>query len=266
MAIITPSALLAQAQVIKDEINAGANTKTRVGDMIIDFIESVYDTIQNLNIGGGDLSETDIDSLAKLNAIVADATLVSVTLANLTTTEKGSLEGAINELKTTVDNLDASSIGLGNVNNTSDNDKPVSTAQATADNLRLLKSANLSDLSSVNASNNNLLENNTTGSVTHTVDGADRAISFNGVRKFTLTLDNNIDELSFTNLPDSSEFIPAVLTINQNATVGYNIASILNLENTDDVFPDMSYDPGTTSIFYIYKTTTGVRVIGFGNV
>lgn len=37
-------------------------------------------------------------------------------------------------------------IGLENVDNTSDADKPVSTAQATADNLRLLKTANLSDV------------------------------------------------------------------------------------------------------------------------
>lgn len=37
-------------------------------------------------------------------------------------------------------------IGLGNVDNTSDVNKPVSTAQATADGLRNLKSANLSDV------------------------------------------------------------------------------------------------------------------------
>ena len=130
----------------------------------------------------------------------------------------------------------------------------------------LSQSSNLSDLLNIDVSNNNLLENNTTGSVTHTVDGADRAISFEGIRKFTLTLDNNIGALTITDLPDSAEFIAVLLTIVQNATVGYNIASILNLKNTDDVFPDMSYEPGTTSIFYIYKTATGVRVIGFGNV
>lgn len=37
-------------------------------------------------------------------------------------------------------------VGLGSVDNTSDAAKPVSTAQATADNLRLLKTANLSDV------------------------------------------------------------------------------------------------------------------------
>lgn len=39
-------------------------------------------------------------------------------------------------------------VGLGNVDNTSDANKPVSTAQATADNLRALKTNNLSDLAS----------------------------------------------------------------------------------------------------------------------
>lgn len=42
--------------------------------------------------------------------------------------------------------LSATDVGLGNVDNTSDVNKPVSTAQATADNLRLAKSSNLSDV------------------------------------------------------------------------------------------------------------------------
>lgn len=42
--------------------------------------------------------------------------------------------------------LSSADVGLGNVDNTSDANKPVSTAQATADNLRLLKTANLSDV------------------------------------------------------------------------------------------------------------------------
>lgn len=47
-------------------------------------------------------------------------------------------------------------IGLGNVDNTSDAAKPVSTAQQTALNLRLLASANLSDLASVSTARTNL--------------------------------------------------------------------------------------------------------------
>lgn len=42
--------------------------------------------------------------------------------------------------------LTKTDVGLANVDNTSDANKPVSTAQATADNLRLLKTANLSDV------------------------------------------------------------------------------------------------------------------------
>lgn len=42
--------------------------------------------------------------------------------------------------------LTSADVGLGNVDNTSDANKPVSTAQATADNLRLLKTNNLSDV------------------------------------------------------------------------------------------------------------------------
>jgi hypothetical protein len=52
--------------------------------------------------------------------------------------------------------LTSTDVGLGNVDNTSDVNKPVSTAQSTADNLRLLKSANLSDVASASTSLTNL--------------------------------------------------------------------------------------------------------------
>lgn len=47
-------------------------------------------------------------------------------------------------------------VSLSNVDNTSDANKPVSTAQASADSLRLLKSSNLSDLSSPTTALSNL--------------------------------------------------------------------------------------------------------------
>lgn len=49
-----------------------------------------------------------------------------------------------------------SDVGLANVDNTSDINKPVSTAQAAADNLKLEKSANLSDLSNAGTARTNL--------------------------------------------------------------------------------------------------------------
>lgn len=47
-------------------------------------------------------------------------------------------------------------VGLGNVDNTSDVNKPVSIAQAVADDLRLLKTSNFSDVASVSAARANL--------------------------------------------------------------------------------------------------------------
>lgn len=58
--------------------------------------------------------------------------------------------------RTGVVTLTSADVGLGNVDNTSDVNKPVSTAQSTADNLRLLKSANLSDVASASTSLTNL--------------------------------------------------------------------------------------------------------------
>src|SRR5690606_20048986 len=58
--------------------------------------------------------------------------------------------------------LGKADVGLGNVDNTSDADKPVSTAQATADNLRLLKTANLSDVANAATAFTNIKQAATT--------------------------------------------------------------------------------------------------------
>jgi hypothetical protein len=52
--------------------------------------------------------------------------------------------------------LTKADVSLNNVDNTSDVNKPVSTAQTNADNLRLLKTANLSDLANLATSRANL--------------------------------------------------------------------------------------------------------------
>lgn len=58
--------------------------------------------------------------------------------------------------------LTKADVGLSNVDNTADVDKPVSTAQATADGLRMLKSANLSDVANVATARTNLAVYSTT--------------------------------------------------------------------------------------------------------
>lgn len=58
--------------------------------------------------------------------------------------------------KTGVVTLVKGDVGLGNVDNTSDANKPVSTAQATADGLRMLKTDNLSDVANVTTARSNL--------------------------------------------------------------------------------------------------------------
>lgn len=88
----------------------------------------------------GDIAKrTDI---ARVYVLATDAPGVLANWVDITTSgDVLSVAG-----RTGVVNLTKADVGLTNVDNTSDADKPVSTAQQEALNLRLLKSANLSDV------------------------------------------------------------------------------------------------------------------------
>jgi hypothetical protein len=122
---------------------------------------------------------TDFDTEVSNNTDVAANTAASHTHANssilasiqeaLTTILKNAYDSAVTWITTNGTNLinhlsntsnphsvTKSQVGLSNVDNTSDANKPVSTAQATADNLRLLATANLSDVANTATARTNL--------------------------------------------------------------------------------------------------------------
>lgn len=84
-------------------------------------------------------------------------TLLKPTAAELAANNP-SLQGGVTSVNTRTGaiTLAKSDVGLGNVDNTSDANKPVSTAQSTAISLRLLASANLSDIASAATARTNL--------------------------------------------------------------------------------------------------------------
>lgn len=87
----------------------------------------------------------------ELNA-TADTTTTIQTKRPLKTIENQSLEGSGN-----ID-LTSSDVGLGNVDNTSDADKPISTAQQTALDGKLAKASNLSDVANRQTALDNLTD------------------------------------------------------------------------------------------------------------
>lgn len=107
--------------------------------------------------------------------------------------------------------LDKGDVGLGNVDNTSDANKPVSTAQATADNLRLLKTANLSDVANAATAFTNIKQAataTTTGVVElATVTEAEartdttRAVTPAGLATFTRKFTGTIGNGTLTSIP-----------------------------------------------------------------
>lgn len=231
---------------------------------------------------------TDIDA----EILVGDWTplIKNITgiLSNLTTTDKTNLVAAINELNTkttkflgsftSLANLQAAyptasdgnyanvDIGPGNdvIRYVWDNDDNQWVQGGSSGGGDLLGSNNLSDLTNAITALNNLTLD-IASSVTHSSDGV-RAIDFATTRFFTLTLDANITTLTINNIPNSARYIPVVLRIEQNASTGYAINAVANLQNPDGVLPDYSTGANQNSEWYIYKTSTGIRIIGQANV
>lgn len=103
-----------------------------------------------------------------------------------------------------------------------------------------------------------------TDSATHSTDGGDLTIDFDGIDYFTLTLDDNLDELTFNNLPLRR---PVFLRIEQNASVGYSITTIANLDNPDGVFPDYSTTADEDTLWKITAiTATKILVEGYSTL
>ncbi len=73
-------------------------------------------------------------------------------LAGVWSAIKGYIDSAVGAVSTALGNLTKSDVGLGNVDNTSDADKPVSTATQTALNAKADKSATVSDVTFDSAS------------------------------------------------------------------------------------------------------------------
>lgn len=106
------------------ELLSATDSQIPTAKAVADAIDAVVTGVDWGDIGGTLASQTDLQSAldAKENAITAGTS---------TQYYRGDK---------TFQTLDKTAVGLGNVDNTSDANKPVSTAQATADNLRVLKS------------------------------------------------------------------------------------------------------------------------------
>lgn len=106
------------------ELIGALDTEVPTAKAVADAIDAIVTGVDWGDIGGTLASQTDLQSAldAKENIITAG------TSAQYYRGDK------------TFQTLDKTAVGLGNVDNTSDANKPVSTAQAAADNLRVLKS------------------------------------------------------------------------------------------------------------------------------
>lgn len=118
----TDAALTILADVIRNEVVLGGNTKGRVADMIQDIIDSKpNNTALTAAVAAlVDASPAALDTLNELAAALGDDPNLATTL-------------------TTAIGLKANASAITNVNNTSDANKPVSTAQQTAIDLKVDK-------------------------------------------------------------------------------------------------------------------------------
>lgn len=118
----TDAELTTQADVIKDETTAGANTATRIGQMIIDLIDSKPSL-------AGTYNNPDWINQLGWSKITGEPT----TLSGYGITDAVPTSRAVNGHPLSSDvTVTKSDVGLGNVDNTSDANKPVSSAQAAA--------------------------------------------------------------------------------------------------------------------------------------
>lgn len=101
-------------------------------------------------ITGGTITLSNDDE--DLTAIGA---LDSLTSGMIATDGAGWVKKTYAQIKTSLALVKAD-VGLANVDNTSDVNKPVSTAQAAADALKMTRASNLSDLTDVAAARDNL--------------------------------------------------------------------------------------------------------------
>lgn len=138
------------AQHIFSGAGAPSTTPTAIGQHYIDTTNKIS------YISVGTTSSTDWESSDSASEMAAHLAESDPHPQYLTTAEGESLVDAHGNLTNNPHSVTKSQVGLGNVDNTSDANKPVSTAQSTAIGLRLLASANLSDIGNATTARNNL--------------------------------------------------------------------------------------------------------------
>lgn len=126
MAQTTDADLIIEADVIANETTAGANTKTRVATMVKDVVDSKINNDKIDTAGTLDTAATTVPGKDAVKTYIASS--VGVVSGNLTThTSNTSNPHSVTKAQ----------VGLSNVDNTSDANKPVSTATQTALDLKV---------------------------------------------------------------------------------------------------------------------------------
>jgi len=141
---INASAAISLSKLATDPLNRANHTGTQLSTTISDFAEAAQDAVGNV-VGNG-LTYSDASG-----AITVDLGLIQSRILNVTDTEIGYLDGVNSSIQTqlndkaplasptftgTVSGVTKSHVGLGNVDNTTDANKPVSTATQSALDLK----------------------------------------------------------------------------------------------------------------------------------
>jgi hypothetical protein len=141
---INASAAISLSKLATDPLNRANHTGTQSSTTISDFAEAAQDAVGNV-VGNG-LTYSDASG-----AITVDLGLIQSRILNVTDTEIGYLDGVTSSIQTqlndkaplasptftgTVSGVTKSHVGLGNVDNTTDANKPVSTATQSALDLK----------------------------------------------------------------------------------------------------------------------------------